>query len=159
MRHALGDLATRAQHECGGRAVPDDKVHVTLFFLGNVEHTRISALEDVAQHVTAAPFELEIDGIDYWRHNRIVWAGVSAVPAALAALARDLSAALGSIGFMAEERPYVPHVTLVRNAKRAPKRVVFDPIHWRIRDWALVESVAAQGRSAYQVISSRPLAV
>ena len=139
--------------------MPPDKLHVTLFFLGNVERSRIPALEGVAQRISAPAFELDLDRVDYWRHNRIVWAGAPVCPPALAVLARDVSIALGDLGFMAEDRPYVPHVTLVRNAKGGPKRVVFPPIRWALTDWVLVESRQAQGRSTYEVISRRTLGV
>lgn len=139
--------------------MPADKVHVTLFFLGNVERESIAALEAVAGRLEVPAFELTLDRVDYWRHNRIVWAGTTATPAPLADLASGLSAALAPLGFTAEDRPYVPHVTLVRNAKRGPKGVVFAPVRWRIRDWVLVESVPGAGRSSYRVISRRELGV
>jgi 2'-5' RNA ligase len=68
-----------------------------------------------------------------------------------------LTRELARLGLRAEERPYVPHVTLLRNARRAPARNTFSPIDWRAREFVLVESVAANGGSGYEVIARWPL--
>jgi len=159
VQQALGALAQAAQAQCGGRAIPAEKTHVTLFFLGNVELERIGALKALAGAIAGERFELSIDRVGYWRHNRIVWAGIAACPPPLARLASALESALGAIGYEKEERRYVPHVTLVRNAKRGPQKLHVTPIEWSVREFALVDSVQAAGVARYDVIARYPLLV
>ena len=87
VREALAAVARDAQRECGGRAVAAEKVHITLFFVGNIERHRLEELEDAASALRGNAFEIVLDHLDYWRHNRIVWAGTRQCPPALTTLA------------------------------------------------------------------------
>ena len=140
VRDALSSAALRAQAECGGRATPAAKIHLTLFFVGEVERARLAELEACAAAVAAPAFELRTDVLGYWRHNRIVWAGARETPEALSALVAKLSANLARAGWRGEDRPYVPHVTLLRNAKRPPQTMGVDAPPWAVREIALVET-------------------
>ena len=135
------------------------KHHLTLFFLGNVERSDVAALEVLGSTIRAPAFEVRMDLLGYWRHNHIVWAGSRACPPALSQLAAFLRDALAKLGFDEEDRPYVPHVTLVRNAQRAPKNIELVPFAWRATDFALVESAPAGGGVRYDVIARWPLDV
>jgi 2'-5' RNA ligase len=154
VRDALSAAALRAQAECGGRATAAEKIHLTLFFVGDVERARIAELERIAKAICGAPFELETDVLGYWRHNRIVWAGTRVTPAALTRLAADLTTRLVAAGYRAEDRAYAPHVTLVRNARRAPLETSLRMPAWHAQEFVLAES--ARGR--YDVVSRWPLA-
>jgi RNA 2',3'-cyclic 3'-phosphodiesterase len=103
-------------------------------------------------------FELTIDALRFWSHNRIAWAGAREVPAALDMLVTRLGARLREAGFRIDERPYVPHITLVRDTRRAPAERVLERIVWRATDFVLVESVRHDNRTAYQVLERWPLA-
>ena len=140
MRAALAEAAVRAQAECGGRATAAAKIHVTLFFVGDVERSRIAELDACAAAVAATPFELDMSALGYWRHNRIVWAGARGTPEALRVLVARLASNLSALGFKGEDRPYVAHATLVRNARRAPAAVALDVPSLAAREFALVES-------------------
>jgi 2'-5' RNA ligase len=144
VRDALADAARRVEAECDGRATAAAKIHLTLFFVGEIERSRISRLEACASALAAEPFGLETDVLGYWRHNRIVWAGTRATPAALSRLIGDLTSALAAEGYRGEDRPYVPHVTLVRNARRAPGQSALQVPAWSARELALVESAAGR---------------
>ena len=153
VREALAAAALRAREECGGRATARPKIHLTLFFVGEVERSRIPELEACAAAVTAPAFELSTDVLGYWRHNRIVWAGTRSAPPALSILVAALTAKLAEIGYRGEDRPYVPHVTLVRNARSAPRNAALDAPQWDVREFVLVES--AEGR--YEPLAGWPL--
>jgi 2'-5' RNA ligase len=144
VRDALGAAALRAEAECGGRATPPAKIHLTLFFVGEVDRLRIDALEACAGLVAGTAFILEPSVLGYWRHNRIVWAGSPVSPPSLSRLVADLTSALATAGYRGEERPYVPHVTLVRNARRRPRSHVLDAPGWHAREFALVESAGGR---------------
>lgn len=119
--------------------VTPENLHVTLKFLGGVEEGRLDAVAvavDAAASAATA-FDLAVEGLGAFptpARPRVVWAGLGAGACALAALATRLDAALASLGFPREERPFSGHVTLGR--ARAPRR---DP--------ALMEALAgAAGR-------------
>ena len=156
VQRALGDIARQAQDECGGRAVPAHNIHLTLLFIGDTTRDRLAILESLGAATTTPAFRLRLDRLDYWRHNRILWAGVQECPEALLILVRRLQRAAAPAGFRVDERPYVPHVTLRREARRAPTntRILVD---WPVTDLALVESVQRERGRVYEVLRRWPL--
>lgn len=156
-REALARLAHEVQADSGGRAVSRPNIHLTLFFVGDVAREQIAVLEAAAQAVQAGPFALTIDRIGYFRHNRIVWAGAAHCPPELIALEARLRAALEPLGLRGEDRPYVPHITLVRKAERRPVVDAVQPHAWHVRDLVLMESVAIAGGVRYEPLRQWPL--
>lgn len=157
VQRALGEIARDAQHECGGRAVPARNIHLTLIFLGDLPRDRVGTLETIASSVQGHRFALTVDRFEYWRHNRIVWAGTRACPEALQAVVGQLQDALAGESFRFDRRPYVPHVTLLRNARRAPAEDRCPDVAWPVDGFALVESAPHEGGRAYHVLRSWPL--
>jgi len=157
VQEALGRQARVLMRECGGRAIQASNIHLTLVFLGDVARECLAQLEALAVAVTAPRFELGVDRVEYWRHNRIVWAGVGRCPAALPELVERLERGLSAEGFRIDKRSYVPHVTLLRNARRAPPEAGMPAIAWPVDRFALVESVKREKGRAYQVLREWPL--
>ena len=155
-QQALGDLAERLKSECGGRALPARNIHLTLVFLGEVARERLPRLEVLAAKVTVPRFELRVDRVGYWRHNRVVWAGVECGAAELGALAARLEQALAGDDFGFDQRAHVPHVTLLRNARRAPTAPAMRPIAWPVTGYAVVESVPIEHARLYRVLRNSP---
>jgi len=140
----------------GGRATRQATVHLTLAFIGDVPLERLPDMERAARNVRAAAFDLTLDQFGLWRHNRIFWAGCSAVPPALVELASALSAALQAAGLDVADarRNFTPHVTLVRkvNALDAP----LPPgqmLSWRCTKFVLVRSQLSAGGASYQTLA------
>lgn len=150
-------MAQDFKRTCGGRAVPVGNIHLTLVFLGNVERARQPRLEALATGVNGTPFELVVEPVEYWCHNRIVWAGTRRCPEALQDLVTRLGQALAAEGVQQEKRPYVPHITLLRNARRAPAASMLRAISWPVSRFALVESVPRERGRAYEVVRDWPL--
>ena len=136
---------------CGGRITPPEKLHVTLAFLGGVEDARVAEIELAAGEVAAPVASLVLDRPGYWKHNRIAWAGASLVPPELAALVSGLRGALAKsrIGF--DAKPFVSHVTLLRDAREPRAIPELAPIEWRLDAFALVQSVSLPKGSRYEV--------
>lgn len=151
VQRALGTLAQDLKRECGGRALPAHNIHLTLVFLGNIERGGLARLEALAAAIEASRFELCVDRVEYWRHNRILWAGVERCPEALLALVARLELGLSSEGFRFDKRPYVPHITLLRNASRAPAAAGTPRVAWPVAKFALVESVERGRGRIYEV--------
>jgi 2'-5' RNA ligase len=157
VRDALAAAALKAQAECAGRTTPAAKLHVTLFFVGEIERARLGALQTCAAAVRAERFVLDMEVLGYWRHNRIVWAGARQCPPALDSLVSQLTANLALEGIAGEDRRFVPHVTLVRSARCAPKDTSLDAPQWEVPAFTLVESVRAGGGVRYDVLGRWPL--
>lgn len=157
VQRALGEIARGARSECGGRAVAAENIHLTLVFLGNLPRERLAALEILGPTVRGRRFDLTVDRLEYWRHNRILWAGTSACPEALQALVSSLQEAVAGAEFRFDRRPYVPHVTLLRNARRAPTNERCSAVAWPVDGFALVESAPRERGRAYQVLRTWPL--
>jgi 2'-5' RNA ligase len=159
IQRALGKRAQELARECGGRAIPAHNIHLTLVFLGDVERMRRAQIDALAGSISARRFELTVDRVEYWRHNRIVWAGVERCPEALQDLVAGLERALAAEKFRVEGRPYVPHITLLRDARRAPLQAALPGIAWPVTRFALVESVVRERGRVYQVLREWPLGV
>jgi RNA 2',3'-cyclic 3'-phosphodiesterase len=139
---ALFDFARETQKVSGGRATAQDKIHLTLAFLGEADPAR--AIK-AARTVQGSPHPLPIEEARYWRENHIVWAGPREMPAELKALHAGLAMALYREEFMLERRPFAAHVTLVRKA-RAAKLPPIPALRWPVREFFLVRSM----RSTYE---------
>jgi 2'-5' RNA ligase len=104
--------------------VARDNVHLTLKFLGAVEPARLDALAaSLAGAVAGRPeFTLGLRGLGAFpspTRARVLWAGVDAGAAPLAALAADVDEALAALGMAREARAFAAHVALGR--VRAPR--------------------------------------
>ncbi len=96
-----------------------ENVHLTLKFLGDVDEESLDDLRTGLESACAehASFEARLAGLGAFpsaRRARILWAGVGAGSEQLRSLAADVDAALSSLGFERETRPYEPHLTLGR---------------------------------------------
>ena len=146
------------QHLCGGRAMHGETLHNTLVFIGDVEQSRLEALQLAALEVSAACFELCFDGARYWGHNHIVYAAPGHVPQHLAQLVSALEQRLMTHRFKFDQREYKPHVTLLRNAHWTDVPLPeMQPALWRVKDFALVQSVQQRGLASYRVLARFPL--
>jgi 2'-5' RNA ligase len=153
VRAALAELARSLHRECGGRTVRAPNLHLTLAFLGDVPVRRVADLVTVAEAIGGSPFELAIDTHDYWRHNRIVWAGAAQCPSPLRDLVARLGRGLQAAGFQCEARDYAPHITLLRDARRAPVSQFAGIITWRASEFALVRSARRDGALVYEIVT------
>ncbi|MDP2795185.1 MAG: RNA 2',3'-cyclic phosphodiesterase [Sulfurisoma sp.] len=157
---ALYAAARQAHRTCGGRLTRRDTLHMTLAFLGDVAAARLDQALAAAEKVGAgdtAPCVLTIDRIECWRHNHIVWAGGSRMPAELPALADALAAALRERGFRIESRPFVAHATLLRQAYCAAGLALAAPFAWPVGDFVLAESKLGGAGASYDILGRWPL--
>lgn len=157
VRAALARRARSLHQECGGRMIAARNIHLTLVFLGNVATGRMPDLHALAATMAAPAFDLIVDAVEYWRHNRIVWAGTAACPEALRALVTQLTCASRKAGFRCEGREYVPHITLLRDARCSPTVQACGGVVWRADDFVLVRSLHRNGAVVYEVIGRWPL--
>lgn len=158
VRRELFAWAQACHPAAGGRLLRRENLHATLAFLGEIERSRLPELSRLAEAVRGARFTLLLDRVGYWPHNRIVYAGAASMPAELSDLSAALTQALAGSGFRTEERPYVAHVTLLRDARRAPPDVAVEPLQWEVDAMVLVESARSEGRVIYRPLQRWTLA-
>jgi RNA 2',3'-cyclic 3'-phosphodiesterase len=147
---ALHETAREAKVSCGGRSMRPETLHLTLAFLGEIPAARWIEVTAVAAEIAFAPFTLTLDRIEYWKHNRILWAGGDSEP--LAALASSIQAGLRAAGFQLEMRPFVAHMTLLRDARCAVPPPIAASITWPVTEFALVESQLSAASPHYEVV-------
>ena len=152
-----------------------ETLHTTLIFIGNVALHGLAVLKRAAQEVSVESFELCFDEARYCGHNHIVYAAPCHVPPQLLQLAAALEERLAAHRFEFDRREYQPHVTLLRNARwsDAPKAdhpqpasgraelipplPAMQPVCWKIKNFALVQSVPGDGLRDYRVLARFPL--
>jgi 2'-5' RNA ligase len=138
-----------------GRVVAAAKIHLTLAFLGPVTPEKA---HEVARSIKGRAHALPIEKAQYWKHNRIVWAGPRETPAALGALVEALHRELRQAGYALEERPFAAHVTLARSAPPQPRELAPLPqVEWPVNELTLVRSTNSPKGSTYEVVERFPL--
>ena len=151
------DDTVRAQIAAAARAVckrpvAEANLHLTLRFLGMQDEAALQCFRDVAGQVQGEPFGLVLDRYGGFERKRIQWLGTSAPPAALSGLVSSLNRALEACGIEAETRPFVPHVTLSRKAKKPVTAAIPEVIRWAVDDFVLVESVPTPDGVRYVIL-------
>lgn len=112
---AAARLAGLARGLTVGRRVPEENLHLTLAFLGEVSDAGLEELHDTLSAIRAAPVELRFEGLGVFGEDRprALWAAVAPDPALLD-LQRQVERAARRAGLAPEARRFVPHVTLAR---------------------------------------------
>lgn len=98
-----------------GRAVPEDNLHLTLAFLGEVNAAALSDLALGLEGLSLAPVELSLRGLDLFggRKPGVLFAAVEATPDLTHLHAKVLQAVRAAGIDMGRER-FRPHVTIAR---------------------------------------------
>jgi len=119
LRHIRSIQETLAAGGISIRWTPVENVHLTLKFLGDIQPT---AVEKVFKAMTdsvhaASPLRLSAKGLGIFpgiHRPRVLWLGLKGDTALLIDLQSRLDAALESIGFAPEHRPFKAHLTIGR---------------------------------------------
>ena len=132
--------------------MPTGNLHITLAFLGRVDAGQFDAIVAAARGVRAQRFMLHLSEAGYWTHNHVARLGATNVPEELKTVVADLRAALVRAGVGFDPKPFVPHVTLVRNA-RPPKEEwpTLNPVEWPVNGFALVSSERDESGPYYRI--------
>jgi 2'-5' RNA ligase len=113
-------LRERMAALCGGvpgaRWVSPENMHLTLRFIGEVEHGMADDIDAALMKLQAPRFDLTFDGTGFFGKPsaaRTLWVGVRKCEP-LMRLQGKVEIAMQRLGLPAEERKYAPHVTLAR---------------------------------------------
>ncbi|MCA1834609.1 MAG: RNA 2',3'-cyclic phosphodiesterase [Actinomycetota bacterium] len=112
----------------GVRWVPRENLHLTMKFLGWVADERLSdiagAVADAVDQMVDFSVRLgEAGAFPSARRARVLWLGLLDPAGGLVALARSLEDAFVLLGFAAEVRTFVPHLTIARLKPPSPVSV------------------------------------
>ena len=115
----LRDRLHRVAPDLQARWVPADNLHVTLWFIGEVDAARGVAIQQAlagAPFPTAA-FDLALAGCGAFPPSgppRVFWIGAERGTGEMAALYGEVGARLAPLGFVPERRAYTAHLTIAR---------------------------------------------
>ena len=157
-----GTLKRRQSGLPGAKWRPEEALHVTLAFYGEMDTRKADELASELTRVTSEPFDIELAGVGAFgegHRTHAIWAGV-APNDRLGVLAGRCRAAGERAGLTLEARTYRPHVTLAYLKPQAdPDRIgawitghnLLHSPPFRIDRFALYSSVLTQGGSQYMV--------
>lgn len=167
LHHALAPLR---EFGLPARWVAPDSLHLTLKFLGWIEHGTVGEVESILMAVVKRhdTFDIEICELGAFpalSRPRVWWVGVNREPALLA-LQEELDGALEAAGFAREDRPYSPHVTIGRAKGRGGAGGRADPFtrsfdfraRVAVRTVDLMESKPSPRGARYELVLAAPLA-
>lgn len=129
--------------------------HITLKFLGVVDNETMIRLKPLIGEIASkqSSFYLSIEGLYTFGKTtspRILWTGVKGDMNPLSILQKNVDTAMESLGFIAENRPYTPHITLAKNyagkepfesilLEQAVKHLPF-PLKWEVNEIVLYQT-------------------
>ena len=123
--HELSEISRRLQSGAGGlRWMAPESWHITLQFLGNRSEEQYECAVARLRAIHLPPVSIKLDALGVFDRTGIVFAGVRLSPQ-LVQLQERVTAATEPCGFVAETRPYHPHITLARlrgNSVKAQSR-------------------------------------
>jgi 2'-5' RNA ligase len=101
------------------RWVAPEGIHLTLKFLGDTPHTRVTQLEGALQQACLGfePFDFSVEGRGCFpntRRPRVVWVAVGDKGQNLMRLSAAVECEVAPLGWPTEERGFSPHLTLGR---------------------------------------------
>jgi RNA 2',3'-cyclic 3'-phosphodiesterase len=150
----------------GARWTPTENMHLTLRFIGEVDHAVARDIDDVLADIREPAFSLALKGVGEFgrKEGRALWAGV-ANGVELQHLAAKIESALQRMGLEAETRKYSPHVTLAR-LRDVPMgeiqaflttHAMFKSPPFEVRQFVLFASQTTAKGSRYRIESAYPL--
>jgi 2'-5' RNA ligase len=139
------------------RLVANSNLHLTLHFVGNTSIAEMECLNAQARLVSTRPFDLILGCSGFFEKPKVLWFGCQQAPRILYDLHQNLGQKITKCAFEPETRAYSPHVTVARKIIEAPESIAFDPVHWQVNRFVLVESISISGGVRYEVVESYPL--
>jgi 2'-5' RNA ligase len=169
-----GDVRAALTHLEGGlpgaRWTPEENLHLTLRFIGEVQEPAVEEIAEALWRIRAPGFRLRLKGVGKFGGERrraparLLYAGVEH-GAALTDLARRIEQALTDIGLPAETRKFRAHVTLARLRDTPTPRIaqfiqdhnLFASREFEVREFALFSSRQGNEASVYEALQHFPL--
>lgn len=106
----------------GVKAVEPENLHITLLFLGEVNESRVSKIEEKLSEVEFEPFKILFEGVGAFPNvnsPRVVWVGVKE-SGELTGLANNIYEKLKKLGFR-RDKEFKAHLTVGRVKRKNPE--------------------------------------
>ncbi|PKM20493.1 MAG: RNA 2',3'-cyclic phosphodiesterase [Gammaproteobacteria bacterium HGW-Gammaproteobacteria-15] len=142
----------------GTKAVDTDNLHLTLFFLGQVDAAQQQRLVAAAQQIKSPAFSLTLDHVACFTKPKILYLAPSVIPDALLQLQQQVAQLCKAEGFTDSHDNYRPHITLARHAVCAEDYYQqLAPLTLQVSEFALYQSVQVERRLQYLSLKVIPL--
>ena len=151
LQQQLHDLAASLQARTGGRAITSERLHLTLAFMGAVEPAQVAALEACGSAMPPLHGALALDQVGFWARTGVVWIGSRDPDPGLLEFTAQLHDRVRRLGFRLEPRPFRPHVTLLRRARRRA-RIAPVRLNWALDGFTLTASQLDPAGAHYTVL-------
>lgn len=135
-----------------GRPLDMENLHMTLHYLGNTTATQKDCFIAQSRGMVCKPFTVELNQFGFFPRAAVSWIAPTHAPPALLNLYQDMAVALASCGYVSEQRPYQPHITMARKVKCDQQARRLEPINWVVDDFVLVQSVSTGQGVQYRVL-------
>ena len=143
----------------GVRWEKEEKLHVTLKFLGETDEATAEAVSFLTGAAAGnyAPFEMStgnLGGFPNLQRPRILYAGLSENPG-LSAFQNEIDEGLEPHGFERETRSFIPHVTIGRvngRMRTTGPLPIPEKIQFTISEISVVRSVLGRAGSTYSLL-------
>jgi len=161
LQRALAHIARSMQVAFGGRIVETRNIHLTLAFLGSVPAARVDDVLAIGASIRAARFSLNLVETGCWKRSAVAWIAPDTSPQPLEDLVRALRQQLLDARIGVDDKPFAPHVTLVRKAQCQPHpvrqtaeseslaRSTGIPVAWHVDSFVLIRSDTLQTGPVY----------
>ena len=117
-----------------------ENLHLTLAFIGDLPDATGPALASACASLPPLGCDWELTEVGFFVRPRVLWAGGPASPR-LEAIGGAARALLDAMKIAYDRKPFVPHVTLLRDVRRYSGLHEITPaIVWPIREVALFRS-------------------
>lgn len=138
----------------GVEAVPNNNLHVTLQFLGDLEANERKCLEKKMVQTYVQNFSLRFDLYGYFKLSQTLWLGCSSYPRELTRLVNHLKSIGEHCGIDLDERIYKPHITLFKKVSKANFPDIPFTVTLNATEFHLMESVTEGGLTRYNKLST-----
>lgn len=153
LQAALHLAGQSLQKAFGGRVVRTENIHLTLAFLGSVPVERADELLAIGGSIMARRFELKLTETGCWKRSAVGWIAPESLPEPLKDLELELRSRLLAAGFRVDDRPFAPHVTLLRKAKcRTQPAQLQTPLDWLLDHFVLMRSDTLESGVEYSQV-------
>lgn len=142
-----------------GRPVKPHNFHITLQFLGSVEHQLIHDLIDCVEIPGIKPFLGSIEHYAYYPKNEIGCVEVQKGKQRLSALKSHLSRCLANEGlyFAKDKHSFRPHITLYRECQPLGDIQQVLNLEFKVERFCLMESIQNDKGVYYEVLEEWPV--
>ncbi|HVT26681.1 MAG TPA: RNA 2',3'-cyclic phosphodiesterase [Lacipirellulaceae bacterium] len=174
IQQAAGRLAELLRPAAGDvKWVEPENLHWTLQFLGDVDSLEIPAVCNAVSTAVSEveSFDIEARGAGAFPspgRPRTLWIGAGCGAQAMVALQGAIQRKLNRIGYRAEQRRFVPHITLGRAGRKSPPRPLvrelaglaeFDAGSMLVDEVTIFASKLTPEGPRYDVLARAPLAL